>query len=118
MTTGGRYPIQPVRPYVVTGGRSAPSRNTIRPETIVAGARRSEPLPPASGRAERMLLSLCRQPLSLAETAAHLALPVSAVLVVASDLVDSGHLSVRTPAIPRADNNLLQDLLNGLRKLA
>lgn len=120
MTTGGRYPIQPVRPYVVTGGRSAPSRNTIRPETIVTGARRSEPLPlpPASGRAERMLLSLCRQPLSLAETAAHLELPVSAVLVVASDLVDSGHLSVRTPAVPRADNSLLQELLNGLRKLA
>ena len=116
--TTGRYPIQPVRPYVVTRGRSTPSRNTIRPETIVATTRRGEPLPLSAGRAERTLLDLCQGPLSLAETAAHLQLSVSAILVLASDLVDSGHLSVRTQATSRAGNDLLQELLNGLRKLA
>lgn len=118
MTSGGRYPLHPVRPYVVTGGRSAPSRNTIRPETIVAESRRREPLPPTASGAARTLLSLCRQPLSLAETAAHLELSVSAILVIASDLVDSGHLAIRTPPSSRPDNNVLQELLNGLRKLA
>lgn len=119
MTTG-RYPIHPVRPYVVTGGRSEPSRNTVRPETIVAASRtrRGDSLPATAGTAERTLLMLCRQPLSLAESAAHLNLPISAVLIVASDLLDWGHLSVRTPPTQRADNNVLQELLNGLRKLA
>lgn len=117
MTTG-RYPVHPVRPYVVTGGRSAPSRNTVRPETIVAASRSREPLPVTASGAERTLLLLCRQPLSLAETAAHLELSVSAILVIASDLVDSGHLSIRTPPSSRVGNNVLQELLNGLRKLA
>lgn len=109
--------MQPVRSYVVTRGRSAPSRNTIRPETIVAVTQRGAPLPHTTGRAERTLLSLCGRPLSLAEAAAHLDLSVSAVLVLASDLVDSGHLAIRTQA-PNVDNSLLEELLNGLRKLA
>lgn len=118
MTSGGKYPLRPVRPYVVTGGRSAPSRNTIRPETIVSAAPQAGPFPPSAGRTERALLGMCRRPLSLAETAAYLELPVSAILVVASDLVDSGHLSVRTQASARVSNDLLRELLNGLRKLA
>lgn len=118
MTSGRRNPIQPVRPYVVTRGRSSPSRNTIRPETIVAAAGPEAALSPSADRTERTLLSLCQRPLSLAEAAAHLELSVTAILVVASDLVDSGHLTVRTHASPHVGNDLLQDLLNGLRKLA
>jgi len=60
---------------------------------------------------------MCQHLLSLAETAVHLQLPVSAVLVVASDLIDSGQLSVRTPASGPAKIDILEELLNGLRKL-
>jgi hypothetical protein len=61
---------------------------------------------------------MCRQLLSLAEAAVHLQLPASAVMVVASDLIDSGHLFVRTPADEPVDADVLKELLNGLRKLA
>jgi hypothetical protein len=112
------YRDSPVRPYVVTGGRSAPTRNTIRPETLVIAASPGKPLPLSASRTERALLVMCRQLLSLAEAAAHLELPASVITVVASDLVDSGHLFVRTPGGEPVNSDVLQELLDGLRKLA
>jgi len=108
----------PVRQYVITSGRAHPSRNTIRPETLLR-AEPEVPTPVTAGRQARALLEMCRGVLSLAEAAAHLSLPVSLVVVVASDLVDSGHLSIRS-APPRhapPDRDLLEKVLNGLRKL-
>lgn len=110
------YRDRPVRTYVLTGGRASPSRNTIRPETLVATAP-GKSLPITAGRTERALLAVCRRLLSLAEAAVRLELPVSVVMVVASDLVDSGHLSVRTPASASVDRNVLEELLRGLRDL-
>jgi hypothetical protein len=117
MSSPGEYHDRPVRHYVLTGGRAAPTRNTIRPETLVVAAPGTM-LPVSASRTERALIGMCRRLLSLAEAAAHLELPVSVVVIVASDLVDSGHLSVRTPAGTPVDRNLLQELLDGLRKLA
>lgn len=118
MSGTGEYRDRPVRPYVLTGGRAVPSRNTIRPETLVTAASPGKPLPVSAGRTERALLGMCRRLLSLAEAAAYLELPVSVVVVVASDLVDSGHLSVRTPAGAPVSREVLEELLHGLRKLA
>lgn len=116
MSIPGEYRDRPVRPYVLTGGRVLPTRNTIRPETLVAAA--GKPLPVSAGRTERAMLGMCARLLSLAEAAAHLELPVSVVMVVASDLVDSGHLSVRTQPGAPVNRDVLQELLNGLRELA
>ncbi len=118
MTSRGDYRDRPVRPYVLTGGRAAPTRSMIRPETLVVAAGSGRPLPISAGRTERALLALCRRLLSLAEAAAYLELPVSVIVVVASDLVDSGYLSVRTPAAAPVSSDVLKEVLNGLRKLA
>jgi hypothetical protein len=118
MSNAGEYRDRPVRSYVLTGGRVVPTRNTIRPETLVIAASPPKPLPVSAGRTERALLSMCRNLLSLAEAAAYLGLPVSVVVVVASDLVDSSHLLVRTPAGPPVSREVLQELLHGLRNLA
>jgi hypothetical protein len=118
MSRTGEYRDRPVRAYVLTGGRTAPTRNTIRPETLVLAAAPGRPLTVSATRTERALLGMCRRLLSLAEAAVHLELPVSVVMVVASDLIDSGHLSVRTPANTPVSTDLLEELLNGLRKLA
>ena len=112
------YRDRPVRPYVLTGGRTAPTRNTVRPETLVVAAKSpSKPLPVSASRTDRALLGMCRRLLSLAEAAVYLELPVSVVMVVASDLIDSGYLTVRTPASQPVSHELLEELLNGLRKL-
>lgn len=90
----------------------------MRPETLVTATSPGAPLPVSASRTERALLGMCRQLLSLAEAAAHLDLPVSVVLVVASDLIDSGQLSVRTSAGEPTAPGVLEELLRGLRKLA
>jgi Protein of unknown function (DUF742) len=118
MSSTGEYRDRAVRSYVLTGGRTVPTRNTIRPETLVIAASPGKPLPVSAGRTERGLLGMCRSLLSLAEAAAYLELPVSVVLVVASDLVDSSHLSVRTPDGAPVSREVLEELLHGLRKLA
>ena len=118
MSSTGEYRDRPVRTYVLTGGRTAPTRNTIRPETLVIATSPGKPLPISAGRTERALLGMCRSLLSLAEAAAYLELPVSVVMIVASDLVDSGHLSVRTPGGTPVSREVLKELLRGLRKLA
>lgn len=132
MSGQGKYRDRPVRPYVVTGGRARPSRNTIRPETLLVVADADRPLPVSASSEERVLLRMCHRLLSLVEAAVHLELPVSVVSVVASDLIDAGFLAGRTsvdeplpgagwpggPAPRRPDRDLLQEVLNGLRKLA
>jgi hypothetical protein len=111
------YTDHPVRPYVMTSGRAYPSRNTIRPETLLVVDPDLRP-PVTAGRQQRALLDMCRGMLSLAEAAAHLRLPVSLVVVIASDLVDSGHLSVRSaPRHTPPSAELLEKVLDGLRKL-
>ncbi len=111
------YRDSPVRPYILTSGRAHPSRNTIRPETLLV-VDRDVPPPVSASREHRALLDMCRGMLSLAEAAAHLRLPVSLVVVIASDLVDSGHLSIRSaPRHTPPPAELLEKVLDGLRKL-
>lgn len=120
MTVDGTddYRDYPVRSYVITSGRAHPSRNTIRPETLLIAVP-DLPAPVSAGRAHRALLEMCQGVLSLAEAAAHLKLPVSLVVVIASDLVDTGHLLIRSasPRHAQPDRNLLEKVLDGLRKL-
>ncbi|MFJ1747820.1 MULTISPECIES: DUF742 domain-containing protein [unclassified Streptomyces] len=115
----GEYAASALRPYVITKGRSRPSSNTVGIEALLIAADPVPELPVSATREERALVRMCERLLSLAEAAAHLELPVSLVKVLASDLVDSGHLSARS-SIPQAvlpESQLLQEVLDGLRRL-
>ncbi|MCQ8772730.1 MULTISPECIES: DUF742 domain-containing protein [Streptomyces] len=105
-----------VRPYVVTDGRAHPTRNTFDLVTLVL-AQYDRPLTGLSPE-KRRLMELCLGgPLSVAEIAGHLMLPVSVTKVLLGDLVDSGHLITRAP-IPSAqlpEAQILQEVLDGLR---
>lgn len=114
--TDPEYHDRALRPYVITGGRARPTRNTIGVDTLLVVAEPAKALPVTATREQRALLRMCGRLLSLVEAAAHLGLPVSVLAVVASDLVDSGHLTARSTA-PEADPDLLQEVLNGLRRL-
>ncbi|MFE9424998.1 DUF742 domain-containing protein [Kitasatospora sp. NPDC006697] len=105
-----------VRPYVVTNGRSEPSRNTFDLVTLVIGVP-DRPLQCLGPEHRRLVLLVRAGALSVAEIAAHLHLPVSICKVLLGDLVDSGHLLTRAP-VPRAQlptSQLLQEVLDGLR---
>ena len=81
-----------VRPFVVTGGRTAPRTGDIRVETLLEtaygvrlGTLRFESL---------RIVEICREPTSLAEVAARLTLPIGVTRVLVSDLVAAGTLIV------------------------
>ncbi len=121
---------RPVPSYVVTGGRARPTRNTMRPETLLVAVGDGKPLPVTASSEKRALLKMCRRLLSLVEAAAYLRLPVSVAVVVACYLVAEGFLRVSgefpsgtdsilpdtRPGRPALD--LLEEVLHGLRKLA
>jgi hypothetical protein len=120
---------RPVPSYVVTGGRTRPTRNTIRPETLLVAVGDGKQLPFTASSEKRALLKMCQRLLSLVEAAAYLRLPVSVAVVVACDLVDEGFLRVsgefasgREPSEPDARSerpslDLLEEVLRGLQKL-
>ncbi|MER5639765.1 DUF742 domain-containing protein [Kitasatospora sp. NPDC002227] len=110
----------PVRPYVITGGRSRPSRNVLALESLVCAAPAVVTTADSGlGREHRRILALCRELLSVAEIAAHLALPLGVVKVLIGDLWDLGAVQVRPP-VERAERlpaTLLEEVLLGLRQL-
>lgn len=109
---------RPVRAYVITRGRSQPTRNTFRPETLLIATDPDRRLPPSATVEQRRFLEVCRGLLSLSEAAEALRLPISVAAVVASDLVDAGHLTIRSnPPSAASDPTLLRALLDGLRRL-
>lgn len=112
-------PNQALRPYVITRGRSRPTRNTINIETLLVASETARSLPVSATREEQALVRMCARLLSVVEAAAHLELPVSLVKVLASDLVDAGYLTARSgvPQAAQPDMQLLQEVLDGLRRL-
>ncbi len=115
----GDYSARPLRPYVITRGRSRPTRNTVGVETLLITVDPARELPVTATREERALVRMCEHLLSLVEASAHLELPVSLVTILASDLIDTGYLSARSgvPQPGRPDSQLLQEVLNGLRRI-
>ncbi|WP_171166851.1 DUF742 domain-containing protein [Streptomyces sp. I05A-00742] len=114
----------PVRPYVITGGRVAPSRDTLALETLVVATDADE-APEGAGPAAGLspecaeILDLCGRLLSVAEVAAHLRQPVAVIKVLLADLLDAGLVVARPPvtAADRHDPALLKEVLDGLRQL-
>ncbi|KIQ63180.1 hypothetical protein TR51_30970 [Kitasatospora griseola] len=109
----------PVRPYVITGGRSRAGRNVLEFESLVRTVPGAAVDRTALNREQQAILGLCRELLSIAEVAAHLGLPISVLKVLVGDLLDLGAVQVLPPVrqaeqVPLA---LLEEVLVGLRQL-
>jgi hypothetical protein len=111
-----------VRPYAVTGGRTEPADGdalTLLTLLVAAG----QPLPtddPAQFAPEHhRLLSLCSRQVTLADLAADTALPLGVVRVLLADLTQLGVITVvgQRSADQKTGNDVLQEILNGLRAL-
>ena len=107
-----------VRPYAVTGGRTQP-RYQLQIEAMVAashyGARDLSVLAPEC----QAILGFCRDWRSVAEISAVLRLPLGVARVLVADMAVEGLVRVHQidHAHGRADLNLLERVLSGLRKL-
>jgi len=108
------------RPYTVTGGRTRP-RGEAHFDLIDVVARSSTPadaflvFSPERSR----ILDLCRNPVTVADLASAIGLPVGVVRVLLADLVHEGLIMVTRPAIRGrvTDRDLLRQVLDGLNAL-
>jgi hypothetical protein len=106
-----------VRPYTLTGGRTAPKVELPFEATL----RRQDdgPEEPADANLAR-ILELCDKR-SVAEVSAHVHMPIGVVRVLLGDLIEQGH--VRVQATLTADSSqderreLIERTLRGLRTL-
>ncbi|MFV2173210.1 DUF742 domain-containing protein [Actinomadura sp. LOL_011] len=122
MSGPGEYRDTPLRAYVVTGGRAAAPGARVGVDTLLKAvpppAVTAEPLPADAPPQLRALLRLCDGGvLSVAEAAAHLELPVSAVRVLVGDLVAAGRLQTHAGGFNEPGIDLLKEVLDGLRAL-
>jgi len=111
-----------VRPYAVTGGRTEPADGEVLDLIAVvvttgrgAGTDDHPPLTPE----HRQLLGLCQQQVTVADLAADTTLPVGVVRVLLADLIAQGAVTVvrQRPPAQRTQQDVLQEILNGLRAL-
>ncbi len=65
----------------------------------------------------RAILDLCVRPLSIAELAAHLSVPVGVVSVLVDDLVSEGALAVHTAEPIDLEISALQRMIEKVRAL-
>jgi hypothetical protein len=108
-----------IRPYTISDGRTKPTRE-FGLMTMV-GATGSAP-EDYLGPDHTLVLELCRTPVTVAEIAARMRMPVTVTKVLLSDLVESGAITTRTVAGGEAwsdpnDSEVLEAVLNGLRNL-
>jgi hypothetical protein len=114
-----------VRPYAMTGGRTAPGPRGVRFDLIalvtlhdVNAATSGDDT--ALGPEHRALIDLCRvETQSVAELAAGADLPVGVVRVLLGDLLEMGHVEISRPVPPAQlpDEKILREVINGLRAL-
>jgi Protein of unknown function (DUF742) len=117
------------RPYLLTGGRTEVDDPTVAMETIVVAARHAVGPVPArdTWRTSRSyekeaILALCGRPLSVAEVAAHLRIPLGVARVLVADLIAGGSLvssaaAGNEPAQLTQDVALIERLIAGVAAL-
>jgi hypothetical protein len=108
-----------VRPYAMTSGRTRPSTGDFDLISLVIAARPVSVNDVGLGPEHLGILRLCQRPLSVAEVAAHLDLPIGIVRVLLGDLLDRELIYVRVPR-PAAElptEDIFKAVINGLRAL-
>lgn len=108
-----------LRPYALTRGRARPADGAdieieaLVSTTVLAGTMRSPTPEP------HWIALLCREPLSVAEIAAHMKLPLGVVRVLVADMASQGVVEVHRPGQPSTgpDVTLLERVLDGLRQV-
>ena len=106
-----------LRPFLLTAGRVA-GQDSIAIETQVVTTEQGRTAVDQLGFERRDIVSLCGNPLSVAEIAAQLSLHLAVVRVLVGDLSADGHLSVYLPNVDAStDVDTLLRVIRGLRAI-
>ena len=108
-----------VRPYAMTSGRTRPTTGAFDLITLVVAARAVSATDVGLGPEHVAIVRLCQRPLSVAEVAAHLDLPIGIIRVLLGDLLDRELIFVRIPqpAGEMPSEDVFEAVINGLRAL-
>jgi hypothetical protein len=107
-----------LRPFLLTAGRVSGQDASIAIETQVVTTERGRAVVGELGFERRDIVSLCGNPLSVAEIAAELSLHLAVVRVLVGDLSAAGHLSVYLPnSDASTDVDTLLRVIRGLRAI-
>jgi hypothetical protein len=108
-----------VRPYAVTKGRTKPTSGSfVGLIDVVMAVGDPAPADARPGREYRRILSHCRRPITVADLASDVDLPVGVVRVLLSDLSQAGLLRVvASSREPARSERLLRDVLDALQAL-
>ena len=112
-----------VRPYAVTGGRTEPADgevlDLVAVVVAIGGNSGSADDPIRQTPEHRKILRLCQRPVTVADLASDTALPVGVVRVLLADLIVQEAVRVvrNGPAVQLPGNDVLKEILNGLRAL-
>jgi len=85
------------RPYMLTGGRVRPIDASIEIEAQVLTTSLGRTTAPRHAFEHQQILTLCTEPMSVAEVAARLGVHLGVARVLVGDLVALGQLSLRRP---------------------
>lgn len=108
-----------VRPYAMTRGRTRTTQTDFDLIAIVVTADVSSLDQAELGPEHDTILELCRHPLSVAEVASELDLPLGVVRVLLGDLLEHGLIFMRQPApVTQLPNErVLEEVIDGLHAL-
>lgn len=81
-----------VRPFIVTGGRTRPTDERLRVETLVTASPAALSAPLSFER--RHIVEICQRPLSVAEIASSLSVPIGVARVLIADLIGERYVTV------------------------
>jgi hypothetical protein len=105
------------RPYAVVGGRTTPALPDLRVESQIVRTPRGLRSLPSALFERREILLLCSEPVSVAELAVHLQVPLGVARVIVADAAADGGVRVDLPDDAPLSVELLQRVLDGLRAL-
>jgi len=108
-----------VRPYALIRGRTRPTGESLDLIAMVTSTRRAPADPWTLDPEHFSALRLCRVPISVADLASELDLPIGVVRILLGDLRDRGLVEVRRPVSPARlhDPRILREVADGLRRL-
>ncbi|MQY03167.1 DUF742 domain-containing protein [Actinomadura macrotermitis] len=108
-----------VRPYTLTRGRTRPRGDSLDLIVVLEATGVPERRRARLGPEHRRLLALCRRPITFADLASEVDLPIGVVRVLVDDLRDENLVRALkpTPAGDAPDELVLRKLLHGLRAL-
>jgi hypothetical protein len=102
-----------VRPFIVTGGRTRPLHDGLRIETLVIAT--GTALSAQLHFEQRQIVHWCRTPISLAEIAALIGVPLGVARVLVADLYTDHLVELREPKqVPEHLLERIRDLVRAL----